>query len=61
MQVFLLFRSICNNSEKFYILELNGRCETHHHCITGTFKDSNLTGKSKVDCVDGKQNYFVNI
>ncbi|XP_012223138.1 prion-like-(Q/N-rich) domain-bearing protein 25 isoform X2 [Linepithema humile] len=37
----------------FVDVELGGRCEIHHHCITGTFKDSNLTWKSKVDCVEG--------
>lgn len=37
----------------FAILELGGRCETHHHCITGSLRDSNSTWKSKVDCVNG--------
>ncbi|KYN05265.1 hypothetical protein ALC62_03788 [Cyphomyrmex costatus] len=36
-----------------YILQLGGRCETHHHCITTTLKDSNSTWKSKVDCING--------
>ncbi|XP_012533583.1 prion-like-(Q/N-rich) domain-bearing protein 25 isoform X2 [Monomorium pharaonis] len=37
----------------FVDVELGGRCETHHHCITTTLRDSNSTWKSKVDCVDG--------
>lgn len=42
-------------AEKFYVLELGGRCETHHHCITTTLRDSNSTWKSKVDCIDGTE------
>ncbi|KAM0730640.1 hypothetical protein ACS0PU_002969 [Formica fusca] len=38
-------------------VELGGRCETHHHCITGSLRDSNSTWKSKVDCVDGTRFY----
>ncbi|XP_011142155.1 prion-like-(Q/N-rich) domain-bearing protein 25 [Harpegnathos saltator] len=34
-------------------VELGGYCETHHHCITGSYRNSNSTGKSKVDCVNG--------
>ncbi|KAH0956213.1 hypothetical protein HN011_003427 [Eciton burchellii] len=37
----------------FVDVELGGRCETHHHCITVSYKDSNTNWKSKVDCVDG--------
>ncbi|XP_018392720.1 PREDICTED: tenascin-like [Cyphomyrmex costatus] len=37
----------------FVDVELGGRCETHHHCITTTLKDSNSTWKSKVDCING--------
>ncbi|XP_032675290.1 prion-like-(Q/N-rich) domain-bearing protein 25 [Odontomachus brunneus] len=37
----------------FVDVELGGHCETHHHCITGSYKDSNSSGKSKVDCVNG--------
>ncbi len=41
------------NTGKFCVSELGGRCETHHHCITTTLKDSNSTSKSKVDCING--------
>ncbi|XP_020281971.1 prion-like-(Q/N-rich) domain-bearing protein 25 isoform X2 [Pseudomyrmex gracilis] len=34
-------------------VELGGLCDTHHHCVTRSFRDFNLTLKSKVDCVNG--------
>lgn len=37
----------------FVDVEIDGRCETHHHCITRSFKDSDTFWKSKVDCVNG--------
>jgi len=49
----ILFELMYGNVGKFRVSELGGRCETHHHCITTTLKDSNSTWKSKVDCVDG--------